>query len=930
MTGSVSTMKVAEIANVPAGNFSNALGGRLAGVTVTQNQGGRPGNGSSISVRALGTWNDASPLYVIDGVIRDGTALNGLDANDVENISVLKDGASAAIYGSRSANGVVLVTTKKGKAGKPVISYSGTAGVKTATKIPETQDAYHQALFINDAVITAVAGGDAAADSRYFTPDEVDYFKTFNYDWMDAVWEDPVVTHHALNVTGGNSAVRYYVGGSYYYEDGAFSNMEFDKYTLRGNIEASISKNLTATLDLNMDLRNDSRPYWRNDYGDNTLYDLFNIALLYSPGMRPPYVDGLPVINDMSTNFMLVGTGAYGYSTGKTSNYEANASLRYDFSSIIQGLSVKAAYNMYNRHWFKKEKATVPTVYTFKTAGEHNHILGKEVLSSKEDNRDNFLYEEYSRSISYQFNGFVNYDRSFGKHDVSAVFVFEQSEDTYDGFNAKVNNFGASGSVVLDQLSTGSRDASNFSINGNGSESGRQSYAGRIHYAYADKYIVETSMRYDGSVKFAPERRWGFFPSGSVAWRISEEDFFKNNVRFINQLKLRGTVGLLGNDAVGGWQWMAMFGSTSGPYYGALSKGLVPGVTPNVDLTWEKSLTWNGGLDAELFNNRLSLSFDIFKRHTYDILGARNNILPYTFGGSLAAENYGVVDSHGFEITVDYRGRIGDNFTYHAGGNLGYAVNKNITIDEPENYPDYLSTVGKNRDRQRGFIYTDIFRTQADLDALPEGYTITGTKPELGTMNYKDIRGVDSDEPDGKITDEDQDWIIEHNVPPVNYGFSLGASWKGFAIDMFFQGLAGSKFMIDYREQNTRIAKTNFAVWNDHWTPENTNAVYPRAERPTGSGYPASTFWTRNGSFLRLKNLDISYTFQKPVLSALGISQLKIFFTGVNLFLLEDHVKDFDPELGTNRSTNSSTNITPNIRSYPTMKSYSVGINFSF
>ncbi|MDR1981629.1 MAG: SusC/RagA family TonB-linked outer membrane protein, partial [Tannerellaceae bacterium] len=259
LTGSVSTVNVADIQSIPASNLSNALGGRLAGVTIMQSDGGRPGNASGIRIRANSSWNDNSPLYVIDGVARDKFAFDGLDAADIENLSILKDGASTAIYGSRSANGVVLVTTKKGKVGKPVISYTGTVGVSEITQIPETQDAYHQALFINDGLTT---DGRTINDYAFYTPDELAYYKNNHHDWMAEGIENPIVTHHALNVSGGNDRVRYFIGGSYYYETGIFNRVDFDKYTLRGSVEANITKDLTASLDLNMDVRDDMKPYW--------------------------------------------------------------------------------------------------------------------------------------------------------------------------------------------------------------------------------------------------------------------------------------------------------------------------------------------------------------------------------------------------------------------------------------------------------------------------------------------------------------------------------------------------------------------------------------------------------------------------------------------------------------------------------------------
>jgi TonB-linked SusC/RagA family outer membrane protein len=923
LTGSISTMKTSDIETVPASNLSNALAGRLAGVTVTQDAGGRPGNASNIKIRGKGTWNNTDPLYVIDGVTRDKFAFDGLDAADIENLSILKDGAAAAIYGSRSANGVVLVTTKRGKEGKPVITYSGTIGVSSPTQFVQMQDAYHQALFINDRYLyTAKRPAD---DPILVNAEELEYFKNNNFDWLKEAWQNPTVSQHSLNVSGGTDRVRYFIGGTYYYETGAFNNMTFDRYSFRGNIEANITRDLIAGLDLNTDVRDDLKPYWKNDNRGDSMYDYFGMATLYTPGMRPAYIDGLPVANDMSNNFMLLSSTDYGYIRRRYANTEATVTLRYDVP-VVPGLSLKFLYNTYLRHQFTKESVYPPTWYDFETTRPGGYVLTNVVREAKIRDDGNFIREEYDSKRNYQLNGYINYDRIFGKHEVSAVFIYEASEGFNDFFRGEIRNYASN---LIDQLDAGSKEPGDRTVEGTGSETGRESYAGRIHYGYDNRYLLEVSMRYDGSVIFSPEKRWGFFPTASAAWRVSEENFFKDNVRFVSSLKLKGSVGLLGNDFIDlnndgiadGWQWKQLYALTSGAQYGTGVIGVEPRVIPNVDITWEKSLAYNGGIELGFLKNKLNLGFDYYKKHTYDILGQRLKSLPTTSGLKVAAENYGVVDSHGFEIEASYVENLTKDLSLRIGGNLGYADNKIVEKDEAENLPAYMSELGYRTDRKRGFIYTDIIRTQADLDALPEGYTIRGATPELGMMNYKDIRGVNSDAPDGKITDEDQDWILNHTSPPVTYGFKLGASWKGIDLDLFFQGVSGNDLVVKYRDQNARVSKRNPDFWSDHWTPENIGAKYPRAENGNSMGYPESTFWQRDGSYLRLRNVTLSYTFPKRLVTALRIAQLKVFYTGNNLLLLEDHVKDFDPEFG---------NVDDNLRRYPIMKSSSFGINLSF
>lgn len=906
LTGSVASIDSKTIEDIPAANLSNALSGRLAGVNITQTA-GKPGGGSSVSIRADGTWNSTAPLYIIDGVVRDKFAFDGLDASEVENLSVLKDGASAAIYGSRAANGVILVTTKKGKIGKPTISYTGSIGISDATKIPETFTAYEKAMYTNAAYRNSLIPEE---DSRYYADDELEHFEKHSYNWIDESWKSPVVTRHSINVNGGNDKIRYFIGGNYYYETGSFDNLNFKKYSIRSNVEANITKDLIASLNLNMDSRNDHKPYWKWDNDDDNMNNLYGGLL--RRGIFAPYIDGKPNGTYLAWHPMEVLNGNSGYNKKRYSNYEINAALQYNVP-FIKGLSLKLTYNKYERHTFIKQFNRPYDLYVFKTTGSNNHIQTNELDYIKTRNDGDALYEKYSSDNNYQLNAMVTYNNTFGKHDINALFVYEQAEGTNDWLDGQRNYFISS---AVDQLFAGNSDPKNSTLNGSGSENGRLSYVGRLGYSYDSKYLLEASFRYDGSVNFDPKHRWGFFPSVSAAWRISEEKLFKNNVRFIDYLKFRGSVGLLGNDAVGGWQWMQRYKLSPGAYFGSLSNGVSADVIPNTNITWEKSLDVDYGLDVQVLQNRLSLSAGGFYKHTYDILGDRLASLPSTFGGSMPKENYASINTKGLEIELSYKDKIGKDFSYNISGNFGYATNELITKDQAENLRPYKSELGYNTDRSMGYLATDIIRTQADLDALPKEYTIFGKKPELGMLNYKDIRGANSDEPDGKIDSNDQEWIIKHTKAPINYGFTLGGEWKGLSIDLFFHGVAGGKRFYDQRTEWEGMEETAYAFRKDYWTPENTNAKYPRAGADNGAS-EASTFWIQNTSFLRLKNINIGYQLPQELLSKWGVSQMKFFLMGTNLFLLQDKIKAYDPE-------NSS------IKNYPLMKSYSFGVNVSF
>jgi len=507
----------------------------------------------------------------------------------------------------------------------------------------------------------------------------------------------------------------------------------------------------------------------------------------------------------------------------------------------------------------------------------------------------------------------LNYKRNFGKHGIDALAVYEQSEDYTTNFNGQRNDFISS---VVDQYSAGS--AVNSSVNGNEVELSRLSYVGLVSYNYAQKYLLEGSFRYDGSPIFAPENRWGFFPALAAGWKISAEPWF-TKVKFFNDLKLRASVGLLGQDNVDLYQWVQTYSITNGAVFDNLTQGLEEGVLANRDITWEKALTYNLGLDTRFWENRMNFKLDVFKRHTYDIQGSRTGTVPSTFGATLGDENYREVDSKGFEVELGYsnNGDSKNAISYYVRGNFGYATNKVLRTNEAENIRPYLAQTGHNTGRIFGYIATGILRTQADIDALPAGYTILGVAPQLGMLNYKDIRGVTSDKPDGKITSDDRDVIAQYNSPPINYGLSLGTTWKSLSVDLLLQGVSGGYAMLPTagRDIQARAEESSFRYWADSWSPENPNGKYP-GYRVTNyrTRYDESTMFLMDNSFLRLKNITVSYSLPKNLIQKTGLGNVRVFFTGSNLFMIYSGNDIYDPEMNS-------------ITSYPMMKAYSFGLN---
>lgn len=922
---SISSINPEKVAEIPVANLSQSLAGRVPGLYISAG-GGKPGRVSDIRVRAYdGFGASRPPLFVIDGVIVDQFAFDGLDANEVENISVLKDGASASIYGARAANGVVLVTTKKGVSGKPKINYVASYGIDEATKVPETLNAYEEALFTNDYL--KQTDPNYATNAAFYTDDELEYFKSNSWNLIDEYFKRPTVMRHSLNLSGGTDRINYFLGGSYYKGTGSFDNLDYQKYNFRAKVEAKVTDHLTVSVNLSSDVRNDQKPYWRYDGDNDDFLDLYRNTLLRGK-MSPDYieVDGrsYPVGNLMKWHPGEVINGNTGYNRKKWTNYQAVVDVTYQLP-FVPGLQLRGTYAKYSRHDFRKELNLPYKLYTFNSSGGNNHIVGDQLDLTRtfERNDGNWVAERYASSDFYQLNFYVNYDKRFGRHNVSAMAAYEQFESNNNNFSA-TNWFVISRS--LDQLSLASSDTKDFRVSGGQLEDGRLSYIGRLAYNFDSRYFLEGSFRYEGSRYFTPDNRYGFFPSISAGWRASETSFIRENASFINDLKLRASYGITGDDVInagignfaGELQWAQSYRKSSGAIFGGgATNGVLPGAIPNPGLTWAKKSTFDYGFDAAFFQNKLTLVFDVFNSKRTDILGSRNQSVPTTFGATLPAVNYGEIESNGFEVDLGYRKIISQDLSVFASVNYGYATNKQVLIDEASNIRPYQSQLGRPTGGIFGLVATDIIRTQAELDKLPAGYTINGVEPRLGMLNFQDIRGATSDTPDGKIDNNDREFIAKYNSAPITYGFSLGGRWKGLSIDVFFQGLSGHKKIraITWHSAQWLTQESgSFVFWGDHWSPENTDAAYPLYSDLGGNG-AASTFWLDDASFLRLKNLNIGYDLPARWMQNTKFQGAKVFFNGINLALLKDNIKLYDPEGA--------------INAYPINRSYTLGLNIT-
>ncbi len=909
VTGAISTVKVGEVlGNIPTTNLTSLLAGKMAGINI-QSSTGVPGISSSLSIRTNSSTSATPALFVIDGVVRTKEAFDLLDPNEVSDITILKDAASAAIYGSQSSGGVVLVATKRGKTGSPIFNYKASYAVEQRTKVPDMMSAVEGAYFTN-----YLHPQNADNFFYYWDQDEIDYIKTINNgygaDNLKDVWVDPTTKHHSLSVSGGTDKVRYYAGGSFVKQGGFMENLDYTKYDIRANVSIDVAKNLTVFAQLASASSKRNRGTF---YESTDMNDLYRKLLVWQPDWRMETSDGQPIDNGWLGNISEFSKGSSGYNKDRGQQIEMllNAEYKVPFA---KGLKLKVQYaNTFNelRNKLFLQKQNLVKV---EQKGAHQHIWTDNVIGTVKSNYPDkpLLQQSSDETRSNQLNFQANYEHSFGNHNLSAILVYEQSESNGNYFLGARETFPVS---IVDQFFATSSARADSYVDGSALENGRLSYIGQLGYNFKEKYFINTSLRRDGSSIFPSSKRWGYFPTISAGWIVTKESFF--NVPQINFLKLRASAALSGNDNVVGWQWLDTYSPSGNAYFGVppvVNPGISLDRITNPNITWEKSRDYNFGIDMN-FLKHWSLSADYWIKHTYDILGSRIQALPSTFGFSLPAENYAKVNANGFDIELEYDNKFRE-FSYFVKGSFSYGTNKVMKMDYPANAPEYANPNGKPLGIITGYVFDKIIRTQKELDAIPANFTVLGLNPELGMMIYKDLSGPNG-KPDGIIDSYDQTLLSKRSVPPVRYGLNLGASWKQFSLEVMFAGQTGNKRFPD--------GMNNWVEWNrvptfwlDHWTPDNPNAPLPNPKTGFGPNTynTTSDFWMKDGSFVRLKYLSVNYALPSKWMTKAGLSQVKLIFSGTNLFYLSKF-KYFDPEIS-------------QMGSYPNMKTYNFGLDVSF
>lgn len=912
LTGSVATTTGEELVKNSSVNLSQGLAGRMSGVIVN-NRSGEPGRDDAVMfIRGRSTLGDNSPLIIIDGVQGRGDEFGRLTGDEIESINVLKD-ASAAIYGARSANGVILVTTKRGKYNeRPKVTFSYDLGLQQPTRMVKLADAvlyttaYNKSLAISG---SAPVYNDAQIQHYITQDDPINYPNT---DWLGEIVK-PVSAQHkyGVSINGGSERAAYFVQFNGQYQDGIYykSATNYNQYNLRSNLDIQVTKSIKLGVDINARQQHKNYSAFPSDS-----YGIFYIAMRMRPTGAAYFPDGAGASQGYEGRLLRGGTNPAvlvqdltGYDRTTINTINTTFTAAWDLSALTKGLSVNAhlAYDVvstFNKNWQQN----------------WNYFRYDEITELFEERSNSYwptpvLHEYQRHTKNTAINANINYDRDFGGHHVTALAGFEQNAYRLDYFKAGINYYD---SDLLDEFFAGTADKSWYAINGYARETARRSFFGRIGYDYKSKYLFQALVRFDGSENFPEGKRWGIFPGVSAGWRISEESFVKDNWPWLTNLKIRASYGEQGNDQIDPFQYMTTYGYTSAYSYKTLFDGkevnfIIPGTIPNPNVTWEVARTWNLGLDGNIRNGLFSWELEGFYTHRSNILCSRNASIPYYTGltNNLPDENIGEVMNRGVELQLSHENRIGD-FRYRVNGNVMYAKNTIIYMDEapwPEGH-DYMKQEGHPMGSSLYYQVGGINKTEDDLKNHTQMSGAT-----LGDFWFVDLDG------DNEITNLDRKRMDLTVVPQMVFGSSVDITWRNFDFSMLLQGQALARYYYSPMMDPVSGNLDRFAA--EHaWTKDNPDSDQPRiGSTVSNGGVNRSSFYSRNAAFLRLKNIEIGYTIPlNRLVPKLGASGLRFYVAGYNLLTLSE-LKFVDPETSDE-----------GYQTYPQMRIINTGVKLTF
>ena len=897
VSGSVVSVKGSDLQKSPSVNLSNSLAGRMAGV-VAVNRSGEPGyDGSSIRIRGANTLNNNDALIVIDGIPNRSGGLDRINPADIETISVLKD-ASAAIYGARAANGVILITTKKGKTGKPELSYSFNQGFADPTVIPKLTNASQYVGMLNDLDIYQLPTNQwSAATAAYkatgvyngrkapYSPTDIQKYADGSDPWLypNTDWYKSTLkswspqSRHNVQMSGGSENIKYLASLGYQNQDAFYKNSAtgFEQYDLRLNLDAKINENVNLSIGILG--REEFRRFPTKPAGA-----IFRMQMRGKPQEQAFWPNGLPGPDiENGENPVVITTNLTGYDHDKQSYFQTNGQLDVKIP-WIQGLKLSGTAAIDKRFRATKRWETPWTLYQ-KGSGFEADGKTPTLVASKRGPAEPRLTVGDENQLNVLLGAIATYERKFSGHGITVLAGTNRETINGDNFNAYRRFFL---SPALDQLFAGGDLEKNNA--GGAYERARLNYFGRVAYNFKEKYLAEFLWRYDGSDIFPEDTRYGFFPGGMLGWVMSEENFIKNELPVINFLKLRGSWGQMGNDQIATYQYLSTYGFRSYIIGNVETKTLFETKIPNTNIQWEVATNSDIGLEGSLFNDKVTFEMDYFYNKRTDILWVKNASVPQSTGLTLPAQNIGEVENSGFDFTLGYRDQIGD-FKYNVGLNGGYAKNKILFWDEAPGAPEWQRSTGRPMNTYVAYQYDGVFKDQADIDATTISYKALVNTLRPGDMKYKDWNG------DGKIDPNDMVRNDFTQLPLFQGGINIGATYKNFDLTILFQGAAGAMQYVSAGEMGN-IGNYLTDIYENRWTVENPSSVHPRiANRNDQYFSGGNTYWLRNSDYIRLKNFEIGYNIPETLLSKIGLKNCRFYTNGLNMFTW-DKLKVFDPE----------------------------------
>lgn len=877
VTAAVSSVNAMELSQSPSPNVSNMLAGRVSGITAIQPQ-GTPGNDATqIYVRGVATTGNSNPLYVIDGVPRSATDFNRMSASEIESISVLKDASAAAVYGARGANGVIVITTKRGKEGKLSLSYSFNYGVQKATRLPDYVDAAEYATLYNAALVNE-------GRPKLYTDDAIQKYRdgsdpTFypNTDWLSILRGSAPTQQHNLTVTGGTDKANYYVSFNYLNQEnllnsGGNSGFGFKRYNFRSKVDIKATNTTRIGFDISGYMGKAGNP--GQDY--SYIFENINRAASVYAGK---YDNGLwgPAANNRNG-------WAAAYESGYQHNETDGLLTRLQISQeipFVKGLSFKgvAAYDHKPTH----NKTWLLPVKTFVAVKDNDNVRYDQLTGM--DKPSLIEYQGTGQNTLLELHGL--YNRDFGRHGINALVLYSQQAEWFNDMSVTRKDY------LSDQLQIINAGGTvNQTSTGDATQYRRQSLVGRVSYQYDQRYLMEFSFRRDGSTLFAEGKRFGFFPAVSAGWVLSKEAFM-SNVEAINYLKLRASYGELGNDQIGSYQYLSFYGFGPGVAMGtsgSFQNNILLSRLANPDVTWEAAKKTNIGLEATFLND-FSMEADYFMEKRRNILGQRSATIPGTMGtpaNVLPYENFQQVDNKGFELVLGYNKRFSDRLSIQSRVSITHAKNTVVDIGEPATKEQRIMQAGRPLNPVYGYKAIGYFQS-ADEITKAYGNNYPALKP--GDIRYEDLNG------DGLINGDDVTYIGSNNLPVNIFGWQTTVIVGNFEGAMFWQaGTGNQQYFNNWMAKPFNGAGNALKVHEDYWTPENPNAAYPRILTSSSWNYDnVSSFWLYDMSYLRLKNLQIAYNFSSSIASRIRAQQLRLYVNGSNL-LTFSKFKNVDPE----------------------------------